>query len=189
MGKLLEALLSKSKSVTLAKVAKVAKVANPTPQPAKNSQDSQDSQRLGILKSENSRDDWPLKDDGIPPDQLPDWYHQNMPVVSKPDDTFAMREYLLALADELHLPTTVPIRRLTEEQLLERCELSRWRHKDWLIELCQLAQTTPTFRSCDCIHWQPDKINPAQGMGHCKCGAWYPNQRHACNDFEENADG
>lgn len=42
-----------------------------------------------------------------------------------------------------------------------------------------------------CRHFQPDPINPAAGMGRClhtaRHGMYYPNEKHPCRDFSEQA--
>lgn len=38
----------------------------------------------------------------------------------------------------------------------------------------------PSVAAADCAHWTPDPVNPSGGRGACKCGYWWPGERHPC---------
>lgn len=46
-----------------------------------------------------------------------------------------------------------------------------------------MAIPRPPITSATCAHWTPDSVNPPGGMGHCACGWYWPNQRHACANY------
>lgn len=42
----------------------------------------------------------------------------------------------------------------------------------------------PAVTGTACQHWTPDSVNPRDGIGRCRCGGYYPQERHPCGLFE-----